>query len=57
MPKETFFFFNEKGFPYTKVVRMLYLLSPSSTTEQKTPLSDICSHSNCEVDDFKTVNF
>lgn len=56
MPKETFFF-NEKGFPYTNIVRMLHLLSPSSTTGQKIPLSDICSHSNCDVDDFKIVNF
>ena len=36
---------------------MLYLLSPSSTTEQKIPLSDICSHGNYDVDDFKIVNF
>ena len=36
---------------------MLYLLSPSSTTEQQIPLSDICSHSNYDVDDFKIVNF
>ena len=57
MPKETYFFLNEKGFPYTNIVRMLHLLSPSSTAGQKIPLSDICSHSNCDVDDFKIVNF